>query len=131
MLKLVLVFLGSGLGGVARHQLNRFVLHHAIDWRFPLSTFLVNASGCLAMGLLAGLVERHHLFSADARLFLFTGLLGGYTTFSTFGLETTLLLRRGDLGVALGYVALSVLGGIAGLWLGMAIIPPGIPPGRP
>lgn len=122
MLKVFIVFLGSGLGGVARHELNRLVLPHSVDWRFPLTTFLVNATGCIAIGLLAGLVERHHVFSADVRLFLFTGLLGGYTTFSTFGLETTDLLRRGEVTIALIYTALSIACGLLGVWLGVLLI---------
>ena len=123
MLNLVLVFLGSGLGAIARYKLGGMVLHHTADWRFPLGTFLVNVSGCLIAGILAGAIERQGLFSADTRLFLFTGILGGFTTFSAFGLETVVLLRRGDVGVAVAYVGLSVLSGVVALWLGMMVIP--------
>jgi fluoride exporter len=123
MLNLVLVFLGSGLGAIARYKLGGVVLHHSVDWRFPLGTFLVNVSGCLIAGILAGAIERQGLFSADTRLFLFTGILGGFTTFSAFGLETVFLLRRGDVGVAMAYVGLSVLCGVVALWLGMLVIP--------
>jgi CrcB protein len=119
--QLLLVGLGGALGAVARWKLGGLVLHHTADWRFPLSTFLVNVGGCLVAGVLAGLVTRLDLFSADARLFLFTGLLGGFTTFSAFGLETVYLLRRAEYGVALAYVSLSVACGVAGLWLGMRV----------
>ena len=123
MKQLILVALGGGLGALARYKLGGLVLHHTADWRFPLSTFLVNALGCLVAGVLAGLVERQGMFSPDLRLFLFTGLLGGFTTFSAFGVETVFLLRRGEVGVALAYVVASVLCGVAALWLAMIVIP--------
>jgi len=79
--------------------------------------------GCLAAGILAGLAEKHAMFSADTRVLLFAGLLGGFTTFSAFGLETMHLLKRGDVAVAATNVVLSVLAGLAALWIGMASIP--------
>ena len=118
-----LVGLGGCIGAVARYKLGGWVLHHTIDWRFPAGTFLVNLIGCLIAGILSGMVERHHLFSQDTRLFLFTGLLGGFTTFSAFGVETVFLLRRGETLVALVYVVLSIGCCLVGLWLGMAAIP--------
>src|SRR5688572_32213211 len=123
MLHFVLVGLGGALGAIARWKLGGFVLHHTADWRFPLSTFIVNVAGCLAAGLLAGMVVKLDMFSAGARLFLFTGLLGGFTTFSAFGVETIYLLRRGEVAMAGAYVLLSVATGIAGVWLGMLLIP--------
>lgn len=122
MLQFVLVGFGGALGAIARWKLGGLVLHYTSDWRFPLSTFLVNVAGCLAAGLLAGMVVKLDMFSADARLFLFTGLLGGFTTFSAFGVETIYLLRRGDVAMAGAYVLLSVAAGIAGVWLGMLMV---------
>jgi CrcB protein len=119
---LLLVALGGAVGSVARYKLSGLVLHHTIDWRFPAGTFAVNVLGCLLAGILAGLAERHHLFTADVRLLLFTGLLGGFTTFSAFGLETMHLLKRGDFMVAGANVVLSVAAGLAALWLGFAAI---------
>jgi fluoride exporter len=122
--QVLLVGLGGCIGSVFRYKLGEWVLHHhAADWRFPAGTFLVNVLGCFAAGLLAGLVERQHLFTPDTRLFLFTGLLGGFTTFSAFGVETVFLLRRGEVWVALGYILSSLSLGIALLWLGMLVIP--------
>jgi CrcB protein len=118
----MLVGLGGAIGALVRWKLGGVVLHHTADWRFPLSTFLVNAVGCLAAGLLAGLTAKLDMFSPDARLFLFTGLLGGFTTFSAFGLETVLLLRRGEWLVAAAYVTLSIVVGVGGLWLGMLMV---------
>ena len=123
MKQLVLVGLGGALGAVARWKLSGAILHHTVDWRFPLGTFVVNALGCIIAGVLAGLVTRLDLFTTDTRLFLFTGVLGGFTTFSAFGVETVYLLRRAEYAVAIAYVAMSVFAGLAGLWLAMAAVP--------
>jgi CrcB protein len=119
----VLVGVGGALGSIARYKLSGLVLHHTTDWRFPLGTFAVNVLGCLVAGVLAGLVERHDFFSADARVFLFTGLMGGFTTFSAFGLDSIYLLRRGEVGVAAAYVTLSIACGLIVFWLGMSAVP--------
>ena len=118
---ILIVALGGALGSVARYKLSEYVLHHTIDWRFPAGTFAVNVSGCLIAGVLAGLAERHEILSADVRLLLFTGVLGGFTTFSAFGLETMFLLKRGDFMVAAANIVLSVVAGLLALWLGLAI----------
>jgi CrcB protein len=116
---MLLVALGGAFGSVGRYKLSGWLLHHAIDWKFPIGTFTVNVVGCLVAGILAGLAEKHDLFSADARLLLFTGLLGGFTTFSAFGLETMFLVKRGELGVATLNVVLSVAAGLLALWIGL------------
>ena len=109
MKQMFIVGLGGFIGSIGRYKLGGLVLHHSADWRFPLSTFVVNIVGCLVIGLLSGLAEKHDLFSADARLLLFPGILGGFTTFSAFSLETLHLLRDGR-GLAAGAnVALSVV----------------------
>ena len=127
MKQLVLVALGGALGAIARWKLFGAILHHTENWKFPLATFVVNVLGCLIAGALAGLAIKRDLITPDARLFLFTGLLGGFTTFSAFGLETVLLLRQRHYDVALAYVATSTLGGIAGLWLALWAVPAGKP----
>jgi CrcB protein len=119
----ILVGLGGALGAVARWKLSALILHHTPDWRFPLGTFAVNVAGCVIAGLLAGAVTKLDWFSPDTRLFLFTGLLGGFTTFSAFGVETVYLLRRAQYGIALAYILLSLVAGLAGLWLAMKIVP--------
>jgi CrcB protein len=118
---LVLVGIGGSIGAIARYKLGGFVLHRSEALDFPLSTFLVNVLGCFVIGVLAALVERHDLFSPATRLFLFTGLLGGFTTFSAFGYEATFLIRRGLVWVASFYAVGSVALGIAGVWLGMTL----------
>ena len=119
----MLVALGGALGAVARWQLGGAVLHYAGEGKFPLGTVLVNLVGCIVAGVLAGMVTKLDWFSADTRLFLFTGVLGGFTTFSAFGVDTVYLLRRGEFAIAAVYVLLSVVAGIAGLWLAMFAVP--------
>jgi CrcB protein len=115
-MNLLLVGLGGALGAIARYLLSGFVLHQTEDWKFPLPTFLVNVVGCLVAGILTGLVIRAGDFSQPTRIFLFTGILGGFTTFSAFGVETVHLLRDGHFGIAVLYVGLSVVVGLGVLW---------------
>src|SRR5207248_10692161 len=107
--QILIVALGGALGSVARYKIGGFALHHTQAWDFPLSTFCINALGCFFIGVIAALVEHYDLFSASARLFLFTGLLGGFTTFSAFGYESAFLLRRGLLQVMTEYISLSIV----------------------
>lgn len=122
MRSLLIVALGGGLGSMARYSLSAWVLHHTTDWRFPLGTFVVNVLGCFIAGLLAALAERYEMFPPEARLLLFTGLLGGFTTFSAFGLETMFLIRRGELLVAGAYVIASVVFGLLAFWLALKLV---------
>jgi CrcB protein len=118
---ILLVALGGAIGSVARFKLSGWVLHHTVDWRFPAGTFTVNVAGCLVAGILAGLAEKHDFFTPDARLLLFTGLLGGFTTFSAFGLETMFLLQRREIAIAAANVLVSVAAGLIALWIGIGI----------
>jgi CrcB protein len=120
---LLLVALGGAFGSISRYLLSGWVLHHTVGWKFPAGTFTVNVTGCLAAGVLAALAEREGWFSPQVRLLVFTGILGGFTTFSAFGLETVYLVRRGELLVAGANVFLSVSAGLAALWLGMLSVP--------
>ncbi len=124
MKTLLLVAIGGAIGSVARFKLSGWVLHNFIGWRFPLGTFIVNVLGCLVVGGLAGLAVKEDFFSAETRLFLFTGVLGGFTTFSAFGLETFYLLRRDEIAVAGAYVVLSLVCGFAALWAGFSLVSP-------
>jgi CrcB protein len=118
---ILLVALGGALGSVSRYKLSGLILHHTVDWRFPAGTFAVNVLGCLVAGLLAGFAEKYDYLSADARIFIFTGILGGFTTFSAFGLETMFLIKRGELMVASANVILSVIAGLVALWIGFGL----------
>ena len=126
--QILIVALGGAVGSVLRYKLGGFALHHTQSWNFPVSTFSVNIVGCFAIGILAALVEHHDLFSPSTRLLLFTGLLGGFTTFSAFGYESVFLLRRGLALVASGYVLLSVICGLAAVAGGMKLIDQFWPP---
>ena len=116
-----LVFLGAGIGGVLRHGVN-LGCARLCGTAFPLGTLAVNIVGSTAMGLIAGwLAFRSEAgWSQPLRLFLTTGILGGFTTFSAFSLDAMLLWERGAVGLAIGYVALSVLASIGALAVGLA-----------
>lgn len=113
----LLVGIGGGLGAIARFALSGFILPHTLQEKFPWPTFTVNVLGCLIAGILFALAEKSNVFSPNLRLFLFTGLLGGFTTFSAFGVETFFLLRRGDFFIASAYVLGSVACGLGVLIL--------------
>lgn len=114
-----LVFLGAGLGGVLRHMVGLAITR--LGSSFPWGTLTINVTGSVAMGLVIGWFAARGDVMA-ARLFLATGLLGGYTTFSTFSLEAVMLLERGETLHAFGYVAGSVLAGVAGLFLALLLM---------
>ncbi|HUQ76946.1 MAG TPA: fluoride efflux transporter CrcB [Burkholderiales bacterium] len=121
MQAVLLVALGGALGSVLRYKVGAAVLQHAGAAQFPFGTFTVNVAGCLLAGLLAGAGEHFNYLTADVRLFLFTGFLGGFTTFSAFGVETIGLINRGEWAVASAYVVLSVLCGLAALWAALKL----------
>jgi len=120
---LALVAIGGGFGAVCRYLLSATFLR-GVGNGFPLGTFVVNLLGCLLIGLWAGFAARHAWLNGEIRLLLTTGILGGFTTFSAFGLESVQLLRRGDPGLAGVYAGGSVILGLAlvmlGWWLGSA-----------
>ncbi|MGY0560647.1 MULTISPECIES: fluoride efflux transporter CrcB [unclassified Luteimonas] len=111
------VGLGGFIGSVARYAV-AVGLGAAPAGRFPWATFAVNCLGCLLIGLLVGILSKTSV-SEPVRLFLVAGILGGFTTFSAFGLESLTLLRRGETSLALLYILGSVLVGIAAVWLGL------------
>jgi CrcB protein len=121
MKSLLLVAAGGAAGCVLRYATGLLVAPQTIAWRFPVATFIVNVAGCLIAGLLIGLAENRAFLTPDVRIVLFTGFLGGFTTFSAFGVETVSLLEKGELAVAIGYVSLSVLCGVAALWAAVKI----------
>ena len=96
MKPLALVFLGGGIGATLRHLAGGAVQSLSRSATFPWGTFAVNVTGCFAIGLLAQLSETRGVPSGGTRTFLFVGVLGGYTTFSSFGNETLNLLRGGE-----------------------------------
>jgi CrcB protein len=117
----VLVFIGGGIGSSLRHTIN-VVCARCIGTAFPYGTFIINITGSTIMGLIAGYLAFKGEASQPWRLFLMTGILGGYTTFSAFSLDTALLYERGEIGLALFYVLGSVVFSIAGLFAGLALV---------
>jgi len=117
---LMLVALGGGFGAVCRYLVSIALMRGAVNG-FPFGTLGVNLLGCLLIGVWAGLAARHAWLEGDLRLLLVTGVLGGFTTFSAFGLESLNLIRRGELLLAGMYLGGSVVLGLGlvalGWWL--------------
>lgn len=114
----LLVGAGGFLGAAARYLAGGLV-YRWVEPAFPWATLLVNVTGCFAIGALAALGEERGL-SPEARLFWMVGVLGGFTTFSTFGYETMALVREGSTAAAVLNVAGHVLAGLSAVWAGAA-----------
>jgi fluoride exporter len=117
----LIVFLGGGLGAALRHGINIFAARVA-GIGFPYGTLSINIAGSLAMGLIAEYFALKGGLPQHWRLFLTTGILGGFTTFSAFSLEAALLYERGQLAGAAVYVVASVVLAIGALFAGLAIV---------
>lgn len=117
----VAVFLGGGLGAAARHGVN---LLSAQLWagRFPWDTLAINVVGSLLIGVLAEWFALRAQVPQPLRLFLITGVLGGFTTFSAFSLEVGLLIERGQMAAAGGYVLASVIAAVGAMFVGMSLV---------
>jgi CrcB protein len=119
--RLLLVGVGGFLGSVLRYAASGAVLAATRYDAFPFGTFAVNAAGCLLIGLISGMAELRGSFSPEQRLFLVTGFLGGFTTFSAFGFETYYLLRTGAFLLAAANAVGQVAVGLAAVWGGHRI----------
>jgi CrcB protein len=117
----VLVFIGGGVGSSLRYMVN-VVCPRLFGMAFPYHTFIINITGSTIMGLIAGYLAFKGEAAQSWRLFLMTGILGGYTTFSAFSLDAASLYERGEIGLALFYVLGSVVFSIAGLFAGLALV---------
>ena len=117
----LLVFVGGGLGATLRYLIN-VTCARTLGTGFPWGTFIINITGSTVMGLIAGYLALKGEASQPWRLFLMTGILGGYTTFSAYSLDAALLYERGELASAALYVVGSVVLSIAGLFAGLALI---------
>ena len=117
----IYVAAGGAIGAALRHGAGRVAVH-TLPPGWPHATFFVNIVGSLAMGLLVGwLALKSEGTSQNLRLFLATGLLGGFTTFSAFSMEVTQMIEKSEMARAAGYVSLSVGLGVAALFAGLMI----------
>ena len=117
MMKYLVVLMGGGVGAVLRFIVGTVVLKF-FTGAFPLGTLLINVTGSFVIGILMTFFLNHSTIDPHWRLFLVTGILGGYTTFSSFEWETLFTLREGAALVAVSYLVLSVVLGLAAVWLG-------------
>jgi fluoride exporter len=116
----LIVFIGAGIGGALRHGVN-VGASRLFGYGFPLGTFIVNIVGSFAIGLLAGYFIYRPGMPQHVRLFLTTGVLGGFTTFSSFSLDAALLIERHAYALAAGYVIGSIAAGVSALFFGLAL----------
>ncbi|ATI81738.1 fluoride efflux transporter CrcB [Sphingobium yanoikuyae] len=123
MTNIFLVMGGGAVGAALRYLLGRFAGQMAPGAAWPWGTFAANLIGGFAMGLLAGWLARVSTASGEPmRLLLGVGVLGGFTTFSSFSLETMLMIERGQIGLALGYALFSLVGAVVALALGLTVM---------
>jgi CrcB protein len=116
-------YVGAGgfVGSVLRYWVSGLAQQFANNPSFPYGTLTVNLIGCLVIGFLSQLADTRGVFTPEARLFVFVGILGGFTTFSTFGNETMNFLRGGEGLPALFNIAAHILAGLSAIWLGRSI----------
>lgn len=117
MQNLLLVAVGGGIGAALRHLVNTAAMR--LGSPFPWGTLAINIAGCFVMGVFVEVLARRFNASSELRLFVATGILGGFTTFSAFSLDFAVLWERGALAPAIGYVLASVLGSLASVFLGL------------
>jgi fluoride exporter len=121
MTNILLVGLGGFIGSIMRYLLSGYVQQSVKVVDFPLGTLAVNVIGCFVIGFLAQLAEQRGMFTNESRAFVFIGVLGGFTTFSSFGNETLDLARNGNAMSAFANVAASVIIGLFAVWLGRVV----------
>jgi CrcB protein len=119
---ILLVGIGGALGSIGRYLLGGWVHGLAPFGTFPLGTLVVNALGCLIIGVLGGINDARQALGPELRVFLMIGVLGGFTTFSSFAYETLALARDAEMGRALINVAAQVLLGLGAAWIGYSLV---------
>ena len=121
MRALLFVGIGGGIGSIIRYAISLFIGRH-VPVAFPLGTLLVNISGCFLIGVFYSLATKYTGFDPEWRLFLITGICGGYTTFSTFSYDGLILIKQGSIFYFMLYVLGSVVLGLLATFAGAAII---------
>jgi len=120
MLNCLVVALGGGIGACLRYLIGLIPLKESFT--FPVKTLFINLLGCFVIGLIAAIAAKTTSLSPRTVLFIKTGLCGGFTTFSTFALETETLIKTGHIGLAVLYVALSVVVGVGLAFAGQLVV---------
>jgi len=118
--KILLIGAGGFVGAIIRYWVGSYIQTLSKGAAFPYATLLINVTGCLVIGYLARLTL-HNVLSLEMRLLLITGFLGAYTTFSTFGNETVLLMQSNNSLLAYMYIAASIILGLGAVWLGQTL----------
>jgi CrcB protein len=113
-----LVGVGGFVGSILRYLISGYIQQLTKSAVFPYGTLFVNLSGCLVIGILSQLAEMRGVFTAETRLLVFVGIVGGFTTFSTFGNETMNLLRDGENAQAVINIGVHIIFGLSAVWLG-------------
>lgn len=116
-----LVGVGGFVGSILRYLISGYVQQLTPDASFPYGTLVVNLAGCLIIGLLSQLADMRGVFAAETRVFIFIGVLGGFTTFSTFGNETMNLFREGENLPAFFNLGAHIIFGLAAVWAGRTL----------
>ena len=120
MFDILMVGLGGFMGAILRFLVTATV-QRSVDTNWPVGTFVVNILGCFIIGYLSQIAETRQWLTLEMRLFMVTGFLGAFTTFSTFGNESVALLQRNESFAALAYVGLHLLVGFSAVWLGQLL----------
>ena len=120
-MQFVLISLGGAVGCLIRYFMVDALTYVSTASRFPVGTFIVNVFGCVVIGFLGAISDTRGGFSPEARALVFTGLLGGFTTFSAFGYETFTLIRQDELFLAVYNVIGQVVLGLTSVWFGFKV----------
>lgn len=121
MESIFLIGIGGFIGSIMRYLVTVWSQNLFQDSAFPIGTLIVNVTGCLLLGLLNGFAENHHFFTSHIRLFMFVGILGSFTTFSTFSYETIEMMQNGNSFNAFLNIAIQVIVGLLAAFIGLQI----------